>query len=140
MEYINRMGTAEGERIWGIRSMDDVVIASTYKVGDDESQERAVERLSELKYHDSMVLERTDDDTAEWQRYLEGEIGISEYRMTLRFFNVNSVSLLKNGTCIKPRAQSGASYIPMSYRRSCIYGALDERLRVGTSPNATASR
>ena len=57
-----------------------------------------------------MVLERTDDDTAEWQRYLEGEIGISEYRMTLRFFNVNSVSLLKNGTCIKPRAQSGASY------------------------------
>ena len=72
----------------------------------------AVERLSELKYHDSMVLERTDDDTAEWQRYLEGEIGISGYRMTLRFFNVNSVSLLKNGTCIKPRAQSGASYIP----------------------------
>ena len=91
--------------------MDDVVIASTYKVGDDESQERAVERLSELKYYDSMVLERTDDDTAEWQRYLEGEIGISEYRMTLRFFNVNSVSLLKNGTCIQQRAQSGASYI-----------------------------
>ena len=65
-----------------------------------------------------MVLERTDDDTAEWQRYLEGEIGISkkyrlisEYRMTLRFFNVNSVSLLENGTCIKQRAQSGASYI-----------------------------
>ena len=87
-----------------------MVIASTYKMGDDESQERAaVERLSELKYHDSMVLERTDNDTAEWQRYLEGEIGISEYRMTLRFFNVNSVSLLENGTCIKQRAQSCAS-------------------------------
>ena len=47
MEYINRMGTVGGERIWGIRSMDDVVIASTYKAGDDESQERAVERLDQ---------------------------------------------------------------------------------------------
>ena len=100
----------------------------------NESQERAVERLSELKYHDSMVLERTDDDTAEWQRYLEGEIGISEYRMTLRFFNVNSVSLLENGTCIKPRAQSGASYIPMSYRRSYIYGALNRMKGYGLEP------
>ena len=32
MEYMNMMETAEGERIWGIRSMNDVVIASTYKV------------------------------------------------------------------------------------------------------------
>ena len=42
--------------------MDDVVIASTYKVGDDESQEQAVERLNELKYHDSM-LQRNGKDT-----------------------------------------------------------------------------
>ena len=119
--------------------MDDVVIASTYKAGHDESQERAVERLSELKYHDSMVLERTDDDTAEWQRYLEGEIGISEYRMTLRFFNVNSVSLLKNGTCIKQRAQSGASYISTYVIQTKLHlwcTESDEMLRVGTSPNA----
>ena len=49
--------------------------------------------------------------------------------MTLRVFNVNSVSLLENGTCIKQRAQSGASYIPtvyvILYRRSYIYGALN---------------
>ena len=38
MEYINRMGTAGGEIIWGVRSMDDVVIASTYKAGDDETR------------------------------------------------------------------------------------------------------
>ena len=54
--------------------------------------------------------------------------------MTLRFFNVNSVSLLKNGTCIKPRAQSGASYIPMSYRRSYIYGALNRMKGYGLEP------
>ena len=62
------------------------------------------------------------------------EIGISEYRMTLRFFNVNSVSLLENGTCIKQRAQSGASYIHMSYRRSYIYGALNRMKGFGLEP------
>ena len=54
---------------------DDVVIASTYKVGDEEGQERAVERLSDLKYHDSMVLERTDDEQRNgkdtWKEKLE---------------------------------------------------------------------
>ena len=54
--------------------------------------------------------------------------------MTLGFFNVNSVSLLKNGTCIKQRAQSGASYIPMSYRRSYIYGALNRMKGYGLEP------
>ena len=133
-EYIERMGTAGGERIWGVRSMDDVVIVSTYTMGDEEGRLRAVSRLEELKYHVSMELERTDDDTDGWQRYLEGEIRIVRDRMDVRFFNVNSVSLQGNGTCIKPRVQSGASYIPNTIRRSYVYGALKRMQGYGLDP------
>ena len=55
--------------------MDDVVMVASYKLGDQQSERNAVRRIEQLKYHDSMELERTDDDTAEWQRYLEGEQG-----------------------------------------------------------------
>jgi hypothetical protein len=133
-EYIERMGTAGGERIWGVRSMDDVVIVSTYTMGDEKGRLRAVSRLEELKYHVSMELERTDDDTDGWQRYLEGEIRIVRDRMDVRFFNVNSVSLQGNGTCIKPRVQSGASYIPNTIRRSYVYGALKRMQGYGLDP------
>ena len=37
--------------------------------------------MEQLKYHDSMVLERTDDDTTDWQRYLEGEIRVHQFKM-----------------------------------------------------------
>ena len=54
--------------------------------------------------------------------------------MTVRFFNANSVSLLDNGTCIKPKIQSGASYIPLSIRRSYVYGALNRMKGYGLDP------
>ena len=41
--YIAEMGTADGERIWGIRSMDDVVTVGTYTIGKGGSYERAVQ-------------------------------------------------------------------------------------------------
>ena len=71
-EYIERMGTAGGDRIWGVRSMDDVVIVSTYTMGDEKGCLRAVSRLEELEYHVSMELERTDDDTCRWVAALFG--------------------------------------------------------------------
>ena len=42
----------------------------------------------------------------------------------MRYFNANSVSLQGNGTCVKPKVQSGASYIPTVIRRSYVYGTL----------------
>ena len=36
------MGTAGGDRIWGVQSMDDVVIVSTYTMGDEKGCLRAV--------------------------------------------------------------------------------------------------
>ena len=45
-----------------------------------------------------------------------------------------SVSLLDNGTCIKPKIQSGASYIPLSIRRSYVYGALKRMKGYGLDP------
>ena len=83
----------------------------------------SIQKLESLAYHESMELERTDDGTDGWQRYLEGEIRIDQNRMNVRFFNANSVSLLDNGTCIKPKIQSGASYIPLSIRRGYVYMA-----------------
>ena len=88
------MGTADGERIWGIRSMDDVVTVGTYTKDRAGSYERAVQKLESLAYYESMELERTDDGTDGWQRYLEGEIRIDQNRINVRFFNANSVSLL----------------------------------------------
>ena len=44
--------------------------------------------------------------------------------MHVRYFNENSVSLQGNGTCVKPKVQSGASYIPTVIRRSYVYGTL----------------
>ena len=120
--YIAEMGTAEGERI---------VTVGTYTKDRAGSYERAVQKLESLAYHESMELERTDDGTDKWQRYLEGEIRIDQNRINVRFFNANSVSLLDNGTCIKPKIQSGASYIPLSIRRSYVYGS---------SPDAVAGR
>ena len=70
-DYIAKVGTAGGERIWGVQSMDDVVTVSTYTRGDDEGYERAVERLDRLAYHESMELVRTDDGTTGWQSYLD---------------------------------------------------------------------
>ena len=84
--------------------------------------------------HESMELERTDDGTDGWQRYSEGEIRIDQNRINVRFFNANSVSLLDNGTCIKPKIQSGASYIPLSIRRSYVYGALNRMKGYGLDP------
>ena len=101
-----------------VRSMDDVVTVGTYTKDRAGSYERAVQKLESLAYHESMELERTDDGTDKWQRYLEGEIRIDQNRINVRFFNANSVSLLDNGTCIKPKIQSGASYIPLSIRWS----------------------
>ncbi len=132
--YIAEMGTADGERIWGIRSMDDVVTVGTYTKDRAGSYERAVQKLESLAYHESMELERTDDGTDKWQRYLEGEIRIDQNRINVRFFNANSVSLLDNGTCIKPKIQSGASYIPLSIRRSYVYGALNRMKGYGLDP------
>ena len=45
-------------------------------------------------------------------------------RLDVRYFNENSVSLQGNGTCVKPKVQSGASYIPTVIRRSYVYGTL----------------
>ena len=45
-------------------------------------------------------------------------------RLDVRYFNENSVSLQGNGTCVKPKVQSGASYIPTVIRRSYVYGIL----------------
>ena len=50
--------------------MDDVVMVASYKLGDQQSERNAVRRIEQLQYHDSMELERTDNDTAEWQSYL----------------------------------------------------------------------
>ena len=42
-------------------------------VHDDKTRRRvyrekeAIKRVEQLKYHDSMVLEKTDDDTTDWQ-------------------------------------------------------------------------
>ena len=111
------VGSAAGERVWGIRSMDDVVMVGTYTMGNsitrgrERREKETIERVEQLKYHDSMVLERTDDDTTDWQRYLEGEIRVHWERMEVRYFNANSVSLQGNGTCVRPKVQSGASYI-----------------------------
>ena len=118
------VGTGGKQKVWGIRSMDDVVMVASYKLGDQQSERNAVRRIEQLKYHDSMELERTDDDTAEWQRYLEGEVSIQRERLDVRYFNANSVSLQGNGTCVKPKVQSGASYIPTVIRRSYVYGTL----------------
>ena len=102
----------------------------TYTVDNDGSYERAVQKLESLAYHESMELERTDDGTDLWQRYLDGEIRIDQDW----FFNANSVSLLDNGTCIKPKIQSGASYIPLSIRRGYVYGALKRMKGYGLDP------
>ena len=51
-------------------------MVASYKLGDQQSEQNAVRRIEQLKNHDSMELERTDDDTAEWHRYLEGEVSI----------------------------------------------------------------
>jgi len=66
------MGTADGESIWGIRSTEDVVTVGTYKIKNNGSYERAAQKLESLAYHEAMELERTDDVTDGWQRYLEG--------------------------------------------------------------------
>ena len=53
------------------------------------------------------------------------------------------MSLLDNGTCIKPKIQSGASYIPLSIRRSYVSiwsFKQNERLWAGPSPDAVAGR
>ena len=97
------VGTGGKQKVWGIRSMDDVVMVASYKLGDQQSERNAIRRIEQLKYHDSMELERTDDDTAEWQRYLEGEVSIQRERLDVRYFNANSVSLQGNGTCVKPK-------------------------------------
>ena len=71
------VGTGGKQKVsWGIRSMDDVVMVASYKLGDQQSERNSVRRIEQLKYHDSMELERTDNDTAEWQRYLEGGVSI----------------------------------------------------------------
>ena len=54
------------EYAWGIRSMDDVVTVGTYTKDRAGSYERAVQKLESLAYHESMELERTDDDTDGW--------------------------------------------------------------------------
>ena len=83
-DYIAEVGTSGTvetggkQKVWGIRSMDDVVMVASYKLGDQQikCERNAVRRIEQLKYHDSMELERTDNDTAEWQRYLEGGVSI----------------------------------------------------------------
>ena len=81
-DYIAEVGTSGTvetggkQKVWGIRSMDDVVMVASYKLGDQQSERNAVRRIEQLKYHESMELERTDNDTAEWQRYLEGGVSI----------------------------------------------------------------
>ena len=92
--------------------------------GRERREKEAIERVEQLKYHDSMVLERTDDDITDWQRYLEGEIRVHRERMEVRYFNANSVSLQGNGTCVRPKVQSGASYITSKLRRSYVFGTL----------------
>ena len=56
--------------------------------------------------------------------YLEGEIRVHRERMEVRYFNANSVSLQGNGTCVRPKVQSGASYITSKLRRSYVFGTL----------------
>ena len=140
--YIAEMGTADGERIWGIRSMDDVVTVGTYTKDRAGSYERAVQKLESLAYHESMELERTDDGTDGWQRYLEGEIRIDQNRINVRFFNANSVSLLDNGTCIKPKIQvRSLIYTSINSAELCIWSfKQNERLWAGPSPDAVAGR
>ena len=52
----------------GIRTLDDVVMVASYKLGDQQSERNAVRRIEQLKYHDSMELERTDDDEVSGRR------------------------------------------------------------------------
>ena len=102
--------------------------------GRERREKEAIERVEQLKYHDSMVLERTDDDTTDWQRYLEGEIRVHRERMEVRYFNANSVSLQGNGTCVRPKVQSGASYITSKLRRSYVFGTLKRIAGYGLDP------
>jgi len=56
-DYLKSVGSAAGERVWGIRSMDDVVMVGTYTMGNSKTRGRerrekeAIERLEQLKYH-----------------------------------------------------------------------------------------
>ena len=53
-------------------------------------------------------------------RHLEGELRVSanKQQIELRFFNPNWVSLLSDGTCVKPRVQAWSSYSSTTIRRS----------------------
>ena len=55
-------------------------------------------------------------------------------RMEVRYFNANSVSLQGNGTCVRPKVQSGASYITSKLRRSYVFGTLKRIAGYGLDP------
>ena len=44
------MGTGGKQKVWGIRSMDDVVMVASYKLGDQQSERNAVRKIEQLKY------------------------------------------------------------------------------------------
>ena len=46
--------TGGKQKVWGIRSMDDVVMVASFKLGDQQSERNAVRRIEQLKYHESM--------------------------------------------------------------------------------------
>ena len=90
----------------------------------DKQSEREAEALvSSLQYHPDLILERTDAPGETVHRYLEGVIDVGDgSRLTCDFFNPNTVSLLRDGVCAKPRFRSWSSYGPASVKRHVILG------------------
>ena len=42
------VGTGGKQKVWGIRSTDDVVMVASYKLGDQQSERNAVRRIEQL--------------------------------------------------------------------------------------------
>ena len=72
-----------------------------------------------------------------WLRHLvELRVSANKQQIELRFFNPNWVSLLSDGTCVKPRVQAWSSYSSTTIRRSYVWGALKRMQGYGCDPAA----
>ena len=63
-------------------------------------------------------------------------VSANKQQIELRFFNPNWVSLLSDGTCVKPRVQAWSSYSRTTIRRSYVWGALKRMQGYGCDPAA----
>ena len=63
-------------------------------------------------------------------------VSANKQQIELRFFNPNWVSLLSDGTCVKPRVQAWSSYSSTTIRRSYVWGALKRMQGYGCDPAA----